>query len=66
MVLLHKGRIVADGPTESVITEENISQLYQRDIAILEVGNGVRTCLPRSILEGASASRRLSGFSRGK
>ncbi len=51
VVLLHKGRIVADGPTESVITEENISQLYQRDIAILEVGNGVRTCLPRSILE---------------
>lgn len=50
VVLLRRGEIVADGPTDSVVNEMSISDLYKRDIAILDVGNGVRTCLPRSLL----------------
>ncbi len=50
-VLMRQGRIVADGATQSVINEQAISDLYEKDIAILDVGNGVRTCMPRSLLD---------------
>ncbi len=65
VVLMHQGRIVADGPTEAVINEHNISDLYNRDIAILDVGNGVRTCLPRSLLQAEPHADALPGLQEG-
>lgn len=53
-VLMQRGTIVSDGPTNSVINEAAISALYKKDIAILDVGNGVRTCMPRSLLKRQS------------
>ncbi|BCS89928.1 ABC transporter ATP-binding protein [Pseudodesulfovibrio sediminis] len=50
-VLMYQGEIVADGPTQSIINEGAISALYKKDIAILDVGSGVRTCMPRSLFE---------------
>lgn len=65
VVLMQQGCIVADGPTEAVVNEDSISELYRRDIAILDVGNGVRTCLPRSLLEGHPHMDTPQGFQEG-
>ncbi len=65
VVLMHQGRIIADGPTENVINEHNISELYDRDIAILDVGNGVRTCLPRSLLQAEPHANAIPGLQEG-
>ncbi len=36
VVLLHEGRVWADGPKGEVLTEENLSELYGVDIALIE------------------------------
>lgn len=57
VVMLQNGRIVADGRPGDVMNEEAICRLYGTKISILNVNGGVKTCLPRSILNG----RRRSG-----
>ena len=59
VALMSQGEIVADGPTESVMHAASISGLYQTDVAILDVGDGVRTCLPRSLLKGGPPMLRM-------
>ena len=61
-VLMRHGKILADGPTQSVITEKAISDLYEKDIAIIDVRNGVRTCMPRSILKDGARAHRSYGL----
>ena len=34
VILLNKGRIIADGPKEEIITEENLSRTYEIDIGL--------------------------------
>lgn len=52
VVLMRRGEVVAEGPTAEVMSEANISKLYQADIRILDLPGGFRTCLPRSLSRG--------------
>lgn len=51
VVLLRRGRIIANGPPAEVMKARLLSDLYQADISLVSVGNGVRACLPRSVLQ---------------
>lgn len=52
VILLHHGRIIADGHPHEVMNGRTLSSLYLADIALVPVGDGQRTCLPRSVLDG--------------
>lgn len=56
VALLRQGRIVAAGPPAEIMTSRMLSELYQADISLVPVGADLRTCLPSSVLEGASSS----------
>lgn len=49
-VMLNHGAVVADGRPEEIMTDGSISRLYGAGIAILDMPNGLRTCVPRSLL----------------
>lgn len=51
VVLLRRGRIIANGPPAEVMNARLLSDLYQADISLVSVGNGVRACLPHSVLQ---------------
>jgi iron complex transport system ATP-binding protein len=64
VVLLHHGRIIADGKPHEVMSGRTLSSLYLADIALVPVGDGLRTCLPRTVLDkkpvpGSHAGRSL-------
>ncbi len=64
VVLLNNGRIIADGVPHEVMNGRTLSNLYMADIALVSVGDGVRTCLPRTVLDtkpvpGSHAGRSL-------
>ncbi|MHC1726992.1 MAG: ABC transporter ATP-binding protein [Syntrophobacteraceae bacterium] len=54
VVMLQKGSIVADGRPADVMNEEAICRLYDTEISILKVNGTLKTCLPRSIVNGKS------------
>lgn len=64
-VLMRQGKILADGLTQSIITEKAISDLYEKDIAIIDIKNGVRTCMPRSLLEDRTHAHHSYDFQEG-
>lgn len=51
VVLMRSGRVIADGEPAAVLHSRVVSDLYQADIALIDVGDGVRTCLPHSVLK---------------
>ncbi len=46
VVMLDKGRIVADGPTEQVVTRANLYKLYHTHVNVMTLGGGLRMCVP--------------------
>ncbi len=46
VVMLDQGKVVAEGPPDEVITEENLSRVYGIDVVVLPV-NGSRVIVPR-------------------
>jgi iron complex transport system ATP-binding protein len=49
VVMLKAGRIIADGDALSVINEANLYRLYNADIGMANVDDGIRVCVPRNM-----------------
>ena len=52
VVMLKSGRILADGPTASVVTRENLYRLYQTPIQVNCMCDGIRVCMPEAMGAG--------------
>lgn len=63
VILLHQGKIIADGHPHEVMNSRVLSSLYLADIALVPIGNGQKTCLPRSILDKKTAPGARTGRS---
>ena len=50
VVMLKKGRVVADGDALEVINEKNLYLLYNTDIGMADLDEGLRVCVPRNML----------------
>lgn len=46
VVMLNNGRIVADGPTEQVVTRANLYKLYHTHVNVMTLNDGIRMCVP--------------------
>ncbi len=46
VVMLGKGRIVADGPAEQVVTRANLYKLYHTHVNVIALDSGIRMCVP--------------------
>ena len=49
VVLLKKGRIIADGTTEKVITKSNLYRLYNTHVDVLGLEGGNSICVPQAM-----------------
>ncbi len=61
VVMLKKGRVVADGKTADVITRTNLYRLYNTRVNVLALDDGCRICVPealRKVRNPAPAVRR--------
>lgn len=54
VIMLHEGRVVADGRPAEVMEEETVCRLYNTEVSIFQVEAGLRTCLPRSLLNNGA------------
>ena len=45
-VMLKDGRLFADGSAEEVITAENIRRMYDVEVSVASMDNGMRMCIP--------------------
>lgn len=61
VVLLRRGRIIANGPPAEIMSSRLLSDLYQADISLVSVGNGVRACLPHSVLHNQPVPQSRAG-----
>lgn len=50
VVMLKKGRILANGDAHKVVNEENLYLLYNTDIGMADLDEGLRVCVPRNML----------------
>ncbi|MFZ2631485.1 MAG: ABC transporter ATP-binding protein [Desulfosalsimonadaceae bacterium] len=59
VIMLQGGAVIADGKPDDIINDESICDLYNTRISIIRINNGVRTCIPCSILgkKGYTSSR---------
>jgi iron complex transport system ATP-binding protein len=48
IVMLDNGVIIHEGPTDEVMTEDNLEQLYDIKVKVADVGGGGKCILPRS------------------
>ena len=46
MVMMRQGRVVRDGPTAHVVTEESLAEIYGVDVRLCHVAEGVPVCVP--------------------
>lgn len=46
VLLMHEGRIIADGPASEVLTARNLSTVYSIPVTIESTGSGRKVCLP--------------------
>ncbi|MGK7753896.1 MULTISPECIES: ABC transporter ATP-binding protein [unclassified Roseovarius] len=46
VLLMHQGRIIADGPASEVLTAHNLSTVYGIPVTIETTGSGRKVCLP--------------------
>ena len=51
VVMLKQGRVVADGDALKVINEENLYRLYNTEIGMADLDEGLRVCVPRNMLK---------------
>lgn len=47
VILLNHGRVIDEGPPSQVMTAENILNLYQVEVDVIPVHNGLTCCVPR-------------------
>jgi iron complex transport system ATP-binding protein len=62
VIMLHGGRVVADGIPGEVMDEETVCRLYDTEVSIFQVGGGLRTCLPRSLLNNGVGKASAPGI----
>ncbi len=58
VVMLKAGEIIADGPTEAVMTSDRLYGLYETDVDVLTVKGGARICMPAVFFKGGGMGRR--------
>lgn len=49
IILMHRGRIAADGPSEAIVTDDNIRRIFDVDAAIGRTDDGTPFLLPQSM-----------------
>lgn len=49
VIMIRKGAVVADGRPTDIINDESICSLYNTRVTVLDIGDRMKTCLPRSI-----------------
>ena len=51
VILLKNGTLIADGAPDDIMNDDSIGRLYNTRISILRMGDGAKTCFPRSMLK---------------
>ena len=64
VVMLKKGTILANGEASQVVNEENLYLLYNTDIGMADLDEGLRVCVPRSMLDYVNKGRPIGAFNR--
>jgi len=64
VILLNQGRIIADGKPDSVLTTEVLSALYRAEVAVVTIADGVRSCIPQTILHHLPVPETNTAFVR--
>ncbi|WP_321491672.1 ABC transporter ATP-binding protein [uncultured Desulfobacter sp.] len=64
VVMLKKGQVLANGHAPEVVNETNLYLLYNLDIGMATLDEGLRVCVPRTIL-GHVKKRKPPGFFNG-
>jgi iron complex transport system ATP-binding protein len=61
VVMLKKGRVVADGPTNDVISRTNLYRLYNTHVDVLGLDGGCRICVPEALRQFRSRTAVSNG-----
>jgi len=64
VVMLKEGRILANGNAAEVVNEKNLYRIYNTDIGMADLDEGLRVCVPRSMLDYVSKGRPIGAFNR--
>lgn len=62
VVMLKKGSVLANGDAPKVVNEKNLCLLYNTDIGMADLDEGLRVCVPRSMLGHVNKSRSAISF----
>nr|WP_319491117.1 ABC transporter ATP-binding protein [uncultured Desulfobacter sp.] len=64
VVMLKEGRILANGNAAEVVNEKNLYRIYNTDIGMADLDEGLRVCVPRSMLDYVNKGRPIGAFNR--
>lgn len=64
VVMLKQGRILAKGNAPEVVNEKNLYLIYNTEIGMTDLDEGLRVCVPRSMLDHVNKGRPLGAFNR--
>ncbi|WP_321413196.1 ABC transporter ATP-binding protein [uncultured Desulfobacter sp.] len=62
VVMLKKGRLLANGDALEVVNEENLYLLYNTDIGMANLDEGLRVCVPRTMLDHVNKKKLADSF----
>lgn len=52
VIMLRDGALIADGPPDVVMNEENLLRLYNAGVSVMELARGLRVCMPKVLKDG--------------
>lgn len=60
-IMIKDGGIMADGPCEKVVTDENLFRLYNARVNVVRAGSSFQFCVPQAISNGRAGRKNGNG-----